>query len=76
MKISVTAPQDLTQLLINWRKGDKAALDQMTPALYEELRRLARFFLAGERPDHTLQPTRNRPRLQPHWRGAGQRWNF
>src|ERR1700680_1260229 len=29
----------------------------MTPALYEELRRLARFFLANERPDHTLQPT-------------------
>lgn len=53
----VTAPQDLTQLLINWRNGDKAALDQMTPALYEELRRLARFFLASERPDHTLQPT-------------------
>jgi RNA polymerase sigma factor (TIGR02999 family) len=53
----VTAPQDLTQLLINWRNGDKAALDQMTPALYEELRRLARFFLANERPDHTLQPT-------------------
>jgi RNA polymerase sigma-70 factor (ECF subfamily) len=57
MRISVTAPQDLTQLLINWRNGDKAALDQMTPALYEELRRLARFFLANERPDHTLQPT-------------------
>jgi RNA polymerase sigma-70 factor (ECF subfamily) len=53
----VTSPQDLTQLLINWRNGDKAALDQMTPALYEELRRLARFFLANERPDHTLQPT-------------------
>jgi RNA polymerase sigma-70 factor (ECF subfamily) len=53
----VTSPQDLTQLLINWTNGDKAALDQMTPALYEELRRLARFFLANERPDHTLQPT-------------------
>lgn len=53
----MTSPQDLTQLLLNWRKGDKAALDQMTPALYEELRRIARFFLANERPDHTLQPT-------------------
>ena len=53
----MTSPQDLTQLLINWRNGDKEALDQMTPALYEELRRLARFFLANERPDHTLQPT-------------------
>jgi RNA polymerase sigma factor (TIGR02999 family) len=53
----LTSPQDLTQLLIDWRNGDKSALDQMTPALYDELRRLARFFLANERPDHTLQPT-------------------
>jgi len=29
----------------------------MTPVLYEELRRLARFVLSNERPDHTLQPT-------------------
>ncbi len=50
-------PQEFTQLLNNWRKGDKTALDQMTPVLYEELRRIARHFLAGERPDHTLQPT-------------------
>ncbi len=51
------APRDLTQLLVNWRNGDKAALDEMTPVLYEELRRLARHFLAAERSDHTLQPT-------------------
>jgi RNA polymerase sigma factor (TIGR02999 family) len=51
------APQDLTQLLVRWRNGDRSALDEMTPVLYEELRRLARHFLAGERSDHTLQPT-------------------
>ena len=51
------APRDFTQLLVDWRNGDKAALDQMTPVLYEELRRLARHFLSRERPDHTLQPT-------------------
>ena len=51
------APTEFTQLLVNWRNGDKAALDQMTPVVYEELRRLARFFLAAERSDHTLQPT-------------------
>ena len=51
------APQNLTQLLIRWRAGDKSALDEMTPVLYEELRRLARHFLAAERRDHTLQPT-------------------
>ena len=51
------APQDFTQLLVNWRNGDKTALDRMTPVVYDELRRLARRFLAAERPDHTLQPT-------------------
>jgi len=54
---AVLAPQEFTQLLVNWRNGDKNALDQMTPVLYDELRKLARHFLAGERPDHTLQPT-------------------
>lgn len=51
------APTDFTQLLRDWRNGDKAALDRMTPILYDELRRLARHFLSSERPDHTLQPT-------------------
>jgi RNA polymerase sigma factor (TIGR02999 family) len=51
------APRDLTTLLVKWRNGDRSALDQMTPLLYEELRRLARHFLASERSDHTLQPT-------------------
>jgi RNA polymerase sigma-70 factor (ECF subfamily) len=53
----VFAPEEFTQLLVKGRKGDKSALDAMTPVLYDELRRLARQFLAGERPDHTLQPT-------------------
>ncbi len=55
--IDVSAPTEVTQLLKDWRNGDKAALDRMTPVLYEELRRLARHFLSSERPDHTLQPT-------------------
>ena len=49
------APEEITQLLINWRHGDKAALNQLTPLVYEELRRLARAFVGRERPDHTLQ---------------------
>jgi RNA polymerase sigma-70 factor, ECF subfamily len=53
----VLAPGDFTQLLVKGRQGDKSALDAMTPVLYDELRRLARQFLARERPDHTLQPT-------------------
>ncbi len=51
------APIEFTQLLVSYRNGDKSALDQMTPIVYDELRRLARFFLASERSDHTLQPT-------------------
>src|SRR5262249_36976106 len=51
------APGDFTQLLISWRNGNKSALDEMTPLLYEELRKLARHFLSNERTGHTLQPT-------------------
>jgi RNA polymerase sigma factor (TIGR02999 family) len=51
------AAPDITQFLVSWGQGDKSALDRMTPLLYDELRRLARHFLAAERPDHTLQPT-------------------
>ena len=51
------APQDVAQLLVRIGEGDKAALDEMTPLVYDELRRLAQRLLAAERPDHTLQPT-------------------
>jgi RNA polymerase sigma-70 factor (ECF subfamily) len=50
-----SAPDGVTQLLINWRNGDKAALDQLLPLVYEELRRLARGFMGKERNNHTLQ---------------------
>ena len=49
------ASEGITQLLINWRSGDKAALDQLMPIVYEELRRLARGFMGKERNNHTLQ---------------------
>jgi RNA polymerase sigma-70 factor, ECF subfamily len=47
----------VTQLLLDWSKGNKAALDQLMPIIYQELRKLARSYLRSERPDHTLQPT-------------------
>lgn len=50
------APEDLTQLLLRWRSGDEAALDQL-PLVYGELHRLARQCLRGERAGHTLQTT-------------------
>ena len=53
----MSATPDVTRLLVSWGRGDKSALDEMTPLLYEELRRVARRFLAVERADHTLEPT-------------------
>jgi RNA polymerase sigma factor (TIGR02999 family) len=53
----VLAPPDLTKLLVKWSNGDKSALDEMTPLLYDELRHIARRLLSAERSDHTLQPT-------------------
>jgi RNA polymerase sigma-70 factor (ECF subfamily) len=49
------ASEGVTQLLIDWSKGDKAALDQLMPLVYDELRRLAKRHMARERPEHTLQ---------------------
>ena len=49
--------EDVTLLLRNWSGGDRAALDQLTPVLYRELRSLAMAKLRAERADHTLQPT-------------------
>lgn len=46
---------DLTQLLIGWSKGDKAAFDQLMPLVHAELRTLARRHMARERRNHTLQ---------------------
>jgi RNA polymerase sigma factor (TIGR02999 family) len=50
-------PEGVTQLLIDWSKGDQAALDKLMPLVYSELRRLASNYLRRERANHTLQPT-------------------
>jgi RNA polymerase sigma factor (TIGR02999 family) len=49
--------QRVTDLLTRWSDGDDAALAQLTPLVYEELRRLAHRQMGRERPDHTLQTT-------------------
>lgn len=51
------AAAQVTQLLVNWRKGDEVALAQLMPVVYQELRKLAGYYLRGERLGHTLQPT-------------------
>src|SRR5712675_1589837 len=49
--------QQLTDLLARWSQGDDAALAELTPLVYEELRRIAHRHMGGQRPDHTLQTT-------------------
>ncbi len=55
--IRTDAGPNVTVLLQAWSSGDREALDQLTPIVYEELRRLARHYMRGERSGHTLQTT-------------------
>ena len=48
---------EITQLLKAWGQGDSAALDRLTPVVYDELHRLARNYMRKEHPRHTLQAT-------------------
>ena len=50
-------PGQVTQLLCHWRQGDEEALRALVPLVYQELHRLAHYYLRSERPDHTLQST-------------------
>lgn len=50
-------PLNITQLLVAWKQGDQAALEQLTPLVYRELHRLAHIYMAGERRGHVLQTT-------------------
>lgn len=47
----------VTQLLIDAGKGDESALNEILPQIYNELHRLAAYYMSNERRDHTLQPT-------------------
>jgi len=49
--------KQLTLLLQAWSAGDAAALEQLAPAVFSQLRRLAAFHMTGERPNHVLQPS-------------------
>jgi RNA polymerase sigma factor (TIGR02999 family) len=55
--VNSDVPADVTQILQDWSKGDTAAAEKLMPLVYEELRRLARSYLARERGGHTLQAT-------------------
>jgi RNA polymerase sigma-70 factor (ECF subfamily) len=47
----------VTELLLSWGRGDRSALDELVPIVHQELRRLARLQMRGERDNHTLQTT-------------------
>jgi RNA polymerase sigma factor (TIGR02999 family) len=49
--------RDITALLKAWGQGDRAALDELTPLVYGQLRRLAGRYLRKERAGHSLQTT-------------------
>ena len=51
------AGHDVTELLVEWRQGNEDAVQRLLPLVHDELRRLARRHMAGERPDHVLQAT-------------------
>src|SRR5437870_6925012 len=57
MDAASVSQQRVTELLVRWSQGDDAALAELTPLVYGELRRLAHRHMGGERPDHTLQTT-------------------
>jgi RNA polymerase sigma factor (TIGR02999 family) len=52
-----TPTPEVTDLLQSWNRGEPAALEQLVPLIFEDLRRMARRHLRGERGSHTLEPT-------------------
>jgi|SoiMethySBSTD1v2_1073268.scaffolds.fasta_scaffold1770096_1 ECF sigma factor len=50
-------PNEITQLLPRWSRGDQSAFGQFMPAVYDELYELAHIYLCRKLPDHTLQPS-------------------
>ena len=57
MKHRESSSNKLTQLLLDWSNGNRAALEELTPLVHEELHRLAHHYMRRERADHTLQTT-------------------
>jgi hypothetical protein len=51
------SPEDIVQLLTEWRDGKPGALDELWPVVQGELHRLAKSYMRQERSGHTLQTT-------------------
>jgi RNA polymerase sigma factor (TIGR02999 family) len=55
--MELPSTHEITQLLIAWNKGDRTALEQLMPLVHMALHRIARHYMAAERPGHILQTT-------------------
>ena len=55
--MSAKSSPEVTGLLLAWQGGDDAALQELMPLVYDQLRRAARHYMAREHPGHTLQTT-------------------
>src|SRR3990172_8559114 len=55
--MNLPSPVDVTELLMDWGNGNRAALDSLMPVVYDELHRLAARQIRKESPGHTLQTT-------------------
>ncbi len=55
--MTTLSEQNVTGWLLEWQQGDRAALDKLTPLIYDELRRMAHRYMQQERAGHTLQTT-------------------
>ena len=56
-EVGRAAKDHVCELLRAWSDGDTSALERLTPIVYDELHRLARRYMRGERPGHSLQTT-------------------
>ena len=52
-----TSLQPISQMLQRWSSGDRAALEELMPLVYDELHRIAHRYIAQQAPGHTLQTT-------------------
>lgn len=55
--MTTPVPEEVSQLLLDWSKGDDTALNKLIPVIYQELQRLAHHYMRQERVEHTLQTT-------------------
>jgi RNA polymerase sigma factor (TIGR02999 family) len=57
LQVDANRPGEITQILHEWREGNREAFDRLMPLVYHELRNIATGLMRRERSGHTLQPT-------------------